>query len=356
LLAVQEEIARDVVGGLRVPLVGVSGPLVRHGTADVEAYNLFQQGKYYRGRLAPADLRRSIEFFTQAIERDSNFALAYAWRGSAHTLLAVFGAAPAREELPLARTDAEKALLLDSTRADVHWILGEIIGNQDRLRDPKGSLAAFEREILRALQLDPENARARFYHAMSLAGTGHADSAASEARRGLENDPLSSELQMVLGFAYRNMGKLDSAARYMREAVDYTPTFSLARQELAQLYLTLGKPDEAVAQFEQAALIGAARDSGQLAYGYAMTNRRRDAENILRSLLKSRETRYVPPMSIAAAYVGLHDNTEAFRWLDRAVIDNDPMFAQFIGEAPAFAPLRADPRYAALMRRVGSSR
>jgi serine/threonine-protein kinase len=94
VFAVQEEIAQAVVRALSVRLGGAKGTPVRRRTADVEAYNLFLQGKYYRGRLSPVDLRRSIGYFTQAIERDSTFALAYAWRGSAHTLLAVFGSRP----------------------------------------------------------------------------------------------------------------------------------------------------------------------------------------------------------------------------------------------------------------------
>jgi Tfp pilus assembly protein PilF len=204
--------------------------------------------------------------------------------------------------------------------------------------------------MVRALKLDPENPRPRFFHAMSLM-RNHPDSAVSEVRRGLQTDPVSSELLMVLGFAYQKLGNLDSAARYFREAVDITPTFSLARQVLAQLYLARRQPGEAISQFEQAALAGAARDSAQLAYGYAATNRRHDAETTLRSLLGSAKTRYIPPVSMAMAYVGLHDNAEAFRWLDRAETDNDPMLAT-IQDFPAFAPLRADPRYEALRRRL----
>jgi serine/threonine-protein kinase len=339
---VQEEIAQAVVRALRVRLGATTGPLVRKGTADVEADNLFVQGKWYRERIAAVDLRRAIDYFEKAIARDPNFAPAYAWLGSTHTLLAVFGSASGREELPIARRYIETALEKDPMLADAHWAKSEILANQDH------DTAGARREALRALELDPRNAHARFFS--SGGPLSHPDSAILELRRGLAVDPLRSELLMQLGWAFQLKGNLDSASYYLAEATRITPSFSFARQVLAQIFLLQHHPAEAISEYQQAARGGGTRDSAQLAYGYAVANRRRDAEAILGSLLRSGKTQYLAPVSMAMAYAGLGDKAKAVGWLQRAETDNDPMLATLDG--PAFDSLWADPRYKPLMQHL----
>ncbi|HEY6827341.1 MAG TPA: protein kinase, partial [Gemmatimonadaceae bacterium] len=273
IFAVQEEIAQGVVRGLRVRLSGDKGPLVRQGTADAPAYGFFQKGKLYQSRYTAADFRTAIAYFDSAIARDPKYADAYAWRGSTRTLLAVFGYASGTEQQRLARADIEKAVSLNDSLADAHVALGEVIGHQTR--DSNLVLPEWKR----ALELEPKNPRARFFYSNSFADPKEA---AAFLKVGLETDPLSSQLLMQLGITYLKMGQLDTAARYLRDAFSITPTWTFPRRLLGHLYLQQQKPAEAVSEFEKAARIGAASDSAHLAYAYAVTNRHREAEAIVR--------------------------------------------------------------------------
>jgi serine/threonine-protein kinase len=345
--AVQEEIAQAVVRALSVRLADPSDRLVEYGTADVQARDLFAQGKFHRDLLTPDGLRESIGFFKQAIARDTNFAAAYAWLGSVHTLLAVFGVGPGTKELPEARRWVDAALRKDSLLAEAHWMKAELLFNHDH------DVAAAKSELRRAMELDPRNSHARFFLGME-AMRAFPDSALIELHRGLANDPLSSELLMAAGVVFQSTHSLDSATRYLRRAVLYTPSFTFARQNLAHALLEQGNHAEAIAQFEDAARIGGARDSAQLAYGYAVSSRRPDAERILRALEASKKTRYLPPATVAMAYAGLGNKTKAVSWLVRAEKDNDPMLAMLTSSA--FDSLRADPRYAPLMKHLEAIR
>jgi tetratricopeptide (TPR) repeat protein len=344
---VQEEIAQAVVRALKIHLGAARGPLVGQTTADLTAYDLFLKGRFYRRRLAPGDLDRAIGYFEQAIAHDSTYALAYAWLCNAHWLLVVFANRPAHEEVPRARAYAVKAVELDSTLADGHWALGEVLLGFDWDWSGAG------RELERSLAIDPGNVEARLIYALFLLSQRRNEQAESELKRTLAADPLFANASMILGSLYMGLGQLDRAVPYLREAVEVLPMFSVAREQLGHAYLQQGKPDAAIAEFQRAALTGVASDSGQLAYAYAMSSRRPEALAILRTLLAPGRGGYVPPVSIAMAYVGLGQTDSAFHWLERAHSEHAAWLINALTNAPAFNPLRADPRFAALVRRIG---
>ena len=349
VFAVQEEIAQAVVRALKVHLGAGRGPLVGQATADFAAYDLFLKGRFYRRRLTAGDLRRAIGFFEQAIARDSTYAPAYAWLANAHWLLVVFASRPARDEAPRTRAYAVKAVELDSTLADAHWALGEILMGFDW--DWTGAA----REFQRALALDPGNVDARHLFAILLLSQGRYQEAAPELTRTLAADPLLAEASMTFGRVYLGMGQPDRALPYLREAVDLSPMFSFGREQLGHAYLQQRKHDEAIAEFQRAATTGGASDSAQLAYGYAVSGKRPEATAILRALLAPGRGGYTPPANIAMAYVGLGDPDAAFRWLERAYSEHDPWFAVGLAATPAFKPLRTDPRFTELLQRIGLS-
>ena len=351
-LAVQEKIAEAVVRALSVRLAASSGPLVRHGTADPIAYELFTEGMYARHRYGPAGLREAIGFFNQAIERDSNYADALAWLGSTHTLLIVFAGAPASVELPIAHKYVSKALSLDPKLADAHWMLGEIISMEEQ--DTTNAIP----EYRLSLQLDPKSVYGRFYWAMSVGG----QEAISLLTEALELDRQASESMLALSTVYSSMkplggsvlidsaARLDSAIRYLRKAVAIRPEFILARDQLGLTYLTAGKPDSALAELEQAARSGASNDSAQLAFAYAKIGNEQKARTILGQLLASEKTRYLAPTDIALIFVGLNNYDQAFKWLERAVDEHDPIVSTVL-VGNWWAPVRRDPRFGALLRR-----
>ena len=346
VFAVQEEIAQAVVRALKIHLGTGQTRLAGRATADTAAYTLYQKGIYYRRRLAPGDLTRAIGYFEQAIRRDSTYAPPYAWLCNTHWLRVVFDGRPALEEVPQARAYALKAIELDSTLAEAHGSLAEIVMGFDW--DWPGA----RREFRRALALDPGNVEVRLVYAITLLTEHRTDQAVSELQQTLATDPLFGNAKMILGGAYLARGQPDSALAYLREAVEILPLFPFAREQLAHGYLVAGKHEEAIAEFQRAAATGGASDSAHLAFGYAVSNRRAEAAAILRALLASGNGRYIPPANIAMVYVGLGDRDAAFRWLARAYSDHDPLFATALSGWPAFKPVRADPRFAAIMRRI----
>jgi serine/threonine-protein kinase len=357
VLAVQEQIAQAVVRALSVRLAAAVGPLVRHGTADPVAYDFFTEGRSARLRYGIDGLRKAIGLFGQAIARDSNYADAWAWLGSTHTLLTAFAGEPASVQLPIARADVDKALKLDSNLADAHWMRGEIISIQDH------DFATAIGEHRRALQLDPKNSRARFFLGMLTPQVGgSAQEALSLLSEALEMDPQASEAMMALATVYSSMmplgssvhidsvARLDSAIRYLRNAVAIRPEFIFAREQLGLTYLVAGVRDSAIAELERSARAGASNDSAQLAFGYAMTRNQPKARTILSRLLASDRMRYIAPTDIALIYVGLQDKDKAFEWLEKAYYAHDPILATTA--AIWWAPVHSDPRYLDLMRRI----
>src|SRR5262249_21565428 len=198
-------VARAVARELSVQLGATSDPLVTHGTTDALAHELLLRGKSYRSRYTLADFRTAIKYFEQAIARDSNYAEAWAWLGSSHTLLTVFASAPVSQELPIARAAVSRALLLDSALADAHWMLGEIMSIQDR------DFASAIREWRRSLELDPKNVSARFFLARGIMAEGHVDEALSMLFEALRTDPLASEVMLAIGSMYAAPIPLDTS-------------------------------------------------------------------------------------------------------------------------------------------------
>lgn len=347
VFAVQEEIAQAVVQALEIHLGASRGPLVRPATTDLAAYDLFLKGRFYRRRLTAADLRRAIGYFEQAIARDNTYASAYAWLCNAHLLLVVFAGRPARDEVPRARAYALKAVTLDDTLADAHWALAEVLMGFDR------DWPAAVREYQRALALDPGNVDARHLYAISLLAQRRFEDAMLELKRTLAADPLLAEASMTVGRVYMSTGQPEQAVPYLREAVELSPMFSFARGQLGHAYLQQNMLDEAIAEFERAAATGGARDAAQLAYAYAVSARRPEATRILDQLLVPGDDHYAPPFHVAMSYVGLGDADEAFRWLERAYEEQDPWLSVDSNVAQAFEPLRSDPRFTQLVRRLG---
>jgi tetratricopeptide (TPR) repeat protein len=157
---------------------------------------------------------------------------------------------------------------------------------------------------------------------------------------------------MTLGRVYLSTGRLDEAVRCLQEALALSPGFSYARGHLGHAWLLQHRHEEALAEFRQAVVTGAASDRAQLAYAYAVTDQRAAALDIVRDLLAPERGQYAPPLHMAMAYVGLGDPDEAFGWLERAVDEHDPHVLG-LNIIPAFRPLHPDPRFRALVQRIG---
>jgi serine/threonine-protein kinase len=234
---------------------------------------------------------------------------------------------------------------LDGMLADAHWALAHVDFALEL------DLPSAGRAFRRALELDPGHGDARHMYGIWLLDFRRFDEAVAELTRALAADPLLAEASMTLGRVYTAMGRADRAVPHLLEALELSPGFTYAREQLAHAYLQLGRRDAAVAEAERAASGGGAREAAVLANTYAVTGRRPEALRIERELTHGGD-RYAPPCHVAMAFAALGDADATVAWLERAFAEHDPHLTG-LAILPGFEPLRADPRFAALVRRLG---
>ncbi len=345
VFAVQSEIARAIAGAVRPSVAGPTETVVPIQTRDLASYELYLKGRYFRDRRTPDDLRRAVSYFEQAVARDPTYAQAYAGLADARVLLVILGDSPPEEELPRARAAAAQAIRLDSTLAEAHAALGNIREAFDW--DTRGA----DRELERAVALDPGYATAHLYRGIHLLNRGRFDEAVAQFAQARTLDPLSAPVHMQLGRAYVSARRPEQAIPALRAAVELNPEFTAAYLQLGDAYLQRGDPGAALAAFRRAAALNGGRDSAQIAYALAVTGRRDEAERLLSALLTASRLRYLPPIPVAKAYAALGDADAAFRWLERGYEERAAQM-RTINVTPAFDALHADRRWALLLRRI----
>jgi tetratricopeptide (TPR) repeat protein len=346
VFAVQEEIARAIVGALRVRLGAAGGPRVRRGTSDSAACELYLKGRYVFRTQQGRGTVQAIAYFEQAVAHDPAYAAPYWGLSDAYTWLALFGYAPLREMFERVRAAACRALALDSTLAEAHVSLAHVRMLADF------AWAEADRGFRRAIELDPGYTFARAPYAVSLASRGRFAEAIAQLDTVRAIDPLALAMINLLGRVYVAADRPDEALALLRQTLELEPRADLAYEQLGHAYLLKGMAGEAIAAFRRAAVLSGARDSAQLAYAYTVTGQRAEAERLLRALLDPTHRGPVLSYHIAMAYAGLGDADAAFRWLDRGYRERTS-FMGWTRAEPGFARLHADPRWPPLLRRMG---
>jgi serine/threonine-protein kinase len=342
---VQEEIAQAVVHALEIRF-GAARQLVRASTDDVTAYDLYLRGRFAQRRLHPGDVERSIDYFNQAIAHDPSFARAYAGLSFSEALLAVFTDRRGIEVLPLARAHALKALELDDSLADAH------LGMAHAAVALEWDTTAGARGYERALALDPGHPESRHMYAIMLLGQRRYDESEAQLLQTLATDPLYAAASMTLGQLYLATGQTDRAVERLQAALELSPDFMYAREQLAHAYIQLGRYDDAVTEYKRIAEMGGTREAATYAYILATAGRTSEAQARVQRLLES-ESSYVPPTHLAMAYAALQDTDRAMRMLERAYDERDPHLYSVNGFNPAFVRMRTEPRFVALVRKMG---
>ncbi|HEU4827821.1 MAG TPA: protein kinase [Gemmatimonadales bacterium] len=346
-LAVQEAIAREIVAALRVELGASSARLVRTATEDSAAYELYLRGRYvFNTDFGPDGVRSAVRHFEDAIRRDSTLAPAWAGLSDARARLAIFGYGEPLVEMPLARVAALRALALDGTLAAAHASLGHVLCIHEL------DWAAGERSFRRAIAEDPGYIFARLPFAVCLSAQRRFGEAIAQLDSARVSDPLAPVVPNLLGRIYVSAGKPDSAIAVLRQAISLDPRLDLAHQQLGHAYVQKGMYDEAIAALERAAALSGPRDSAHLAWAHAVAGHRAEAEQILASVLSRPERQGRLAVHAAMAYAALGDRDAAFALLERSFRERSSFLAG-IGVTPALAPLHADPRWAALLQRMG---
>jgi TolB-like protein/Tfp pilus assembly protein PilF len=350
LVLLQSEIARDVSNKLRVKLSGVDEQkLAKKYTENPEAYQLYLKGRFYWNQRTGEALKKSIEHFNQAIEKDPRYALAYAGLADAYSLLPTYSAGLPKESYAKAKAAAGRALELDETLAEAHTSLAlSLIGDWN--------LPESNREFQRAIALNPNYPTAHhWYGCNNLLLMEQFDEAIAEGKRAQELDPLSLIINADLGYDYIYARQYDRAIAQLRKTIDMDQTFYYAHWQLGIAYELNGSFPQAIAAYQEASQLS---DNpallALLGHAYAASGQRDEALKKLNQLKEIGKQRYVSAYSWAIIYSGLGDKDQAFNALEKGYQDRITKMA-FLKIEPFFDNLRSDPRFADLVRRVGLS-
>jgi tetratricopeptide (TPR) repeat protein len=353
MFAVESEIAKTIAEMLQARLTGSEKTAIsKKPTENPEAHELYLKGRFFWNKRTADDLRRSIDYFNQAIEKDPNYAQAYAGLAQSWKLLPAFNGGAPKDCFPQAETAAKKALALDDTSSSAHAALASLKGLNGF--DYPGAISEYER----ALQLNPNDATAHQWFANdTLANVGQNERELTEMKRAVELDPLSLVINSNLGWAYIHLGRLDEAIAQLRKTVEMDGAFYYARYGLGLALELKGAIPEAIAEYQKA--IGITEDPvplGMLGRLYAAQGRKDDAQKILQQLRQRREQHYTAAYSLALVYLGLGDHNEALNWLEQGYRDHDGFNIGPIRVDPLLTPLRGNPRFEALAEKIVPAR
>src|SRR5256884_4481932 len=351
VFAVQDEITRAIVGALRLKLSGTANAaLVKPATGNAEAHDLYLQGRYFFAKRDSTSLRKAQDYFERAIADDPSYALAYAGLSDAYSHRAVFGYVPPHDIHAKAKQAVLRALALDSTLVEAHTSLGfiELFLEWD--------WATAGRELDRALALDPRYPPAHLFRAWYFLATDRMNDAVGEVQTAVRLDPFSlvnnARLSSMLYYARRYNEALAQARRLLElDSITYFQT----RVEMARAYLQLGRCDDALVAIKQAPeqASGAAYFGGVLGWINARCGHPAQAlAELNRFRAEARAGRYVSHYSLGIIHAALGESEQAFAQLDSAY--GEGAWAMFtLTVEPAFAGLRADPRFGRLLQKVG---
>ncbi len=347
VFAAQSSISGAIATALRQRIAG-SHSFARAIRRPIEpaAYDLYLRGRFvFNSRVSPSGVARAQEFFKAAIRLDSLYAQAFAGLSDTYARQAVFGYAVPRDAMRAAKQAALRALALDSTLADAHTSLGHA------LMVGEFEWAQAERELRTAIALDRAYTYARVLMSICVGSQGRHAEALAQLDTARNGDPLARSINNVLGRTYLNAGRPRDAIATLRRLLELDPDVDLATQQLAYAHLIAGEPDSALAAFRRTAAEHGPRDSAYLAYALGMTGDTTAARRILASLLRSNRADGMLSYQLALAFAGLGDTRRAFAWLERGMQDGVVMTGVMV--EPGFASLHGDPRWPALLRRLG---
>jgi serine/threonine-protein kinase len=348
VLGLQSEVARAIAAEIQVTVTPQErARLARARPTSVEAQEAYMRGHYYWGRVQPD---KSIEQFQRAIAIEPAFALPYAGLANVHCMMfgAAIAAVPPSQVAPLARAAALKALELDESLAEPHVSLARVLFWYDR--DPVGA----ERELRRAIQVNPNCAMAHLVCGMTLADLRRSEEAVSELQQALQLDPVSCWNASIAGLLMCELGREEAGIQQLQKARELDPGFFYTWSALSLVHCEAGNYAEAAAEAQEGVRVSAGRPvaRGFAAYALAMAGRQAEAVAILDHLEELSHHRYVPATARAWCWMGLGDYGRVIEWLENAYRERDS-FLPHLGLFRAFKPLHPDPRFQDLLRGLG---
>ncbi len=323
-------------------------------TEDLAAYNQYIKGRYEMWKMTPEAMREAMRHFEAALMHDPRFALACNSLAELYWYLGLFGYAPSRETDRIGRSYVLRSLDADSSLADAHALLSFYPAKRDCPNEiDYYDWAEIQKEVALARKLDPTSCLVRLRHAMVLAELGKPEEAVAELELMLESDPLSLDARSWLTVMLYLSRRFDRAVEQARRNIEMEPEYFVPYDVAGQVYVSMKSFDESVAAFQKS--IDHCPDlpmlQGWLGLALGLGGHTAEARTVLKHVRSIARERYVPPTCFAWIHLGLGDIDEAFVWLERAIDAPDRMIEP-IKTYPFLDPLRADPRFTALLRKM----
>ncbi len=351
-LALQSKVARAIADQIRINLNPQEQAALKSvKVVNPEAYEAYLKGRFFWNKRTADGLKVALAYFNQAIEEDPKYAQAYSGMADTYALLGdwQYAAMTPKEALPKAKAAAIKALDLDSALGEAHNSLAFCLDAFDWDLDSAG------KEFRRAIELNPGYATAHHWYAWHLSLLGRYDEAIAEMRKAETLDPLSLIINADLAELLVIAHSYDESILQSHKTIEMDPNFALAHNQLAQAYLQKHMPEEAVQELQKAVQLsgGSPTCVASLARAYAASGERGEAVKLLNDLKKRSGPSYSDASEIAAIYASLGDSDQAMDWLEKAY---EERFNPGVLLRPGYDPLRSDPRFQDLLRRVGLPR
>jgi len=351
-LALQNQVARAIADQIRINLNPQEQAALKSAkVVNPEAYQAYLKGRYFWNKRTPDALKVALAYFNQAIDEDPTYAQAYSGLADTYALLGdwQYGVMTPKEALPKAKAAAIKALELDSTLSEAHNSLAFCFDAFD------WDLESAGKEFQRAIELNPGYATAHHWYAWHLSLLGQYDQAIEEMRKAKSLDPLSLIINADLAELLVIAHFYDESIIQSRKTIEMDPNFALAHNQLAQAYLQKHMNAEAIAELQKAVELSAGSPTciANLARAYAASGRNSDAVKLLSELKNHSNGGYSDAAEVSMVYAALGDKDQAMHWLE---IGYEQRFNPGVLQRLGFDPLRSDPRFQDMVRRIGFPR
>jgi TolB-like protein/tetratricopeptide (TPR) repeat protein len=346
---VESEIAKTIAGTLQAKLTGSEqNAIAARPTENTEAYQLYLKGRFFWNKRTGENLNKAADYFNRAIETDPNYALAYVGLADSYVLMPFYGAGIPKECYPKAKAAAEKALQLNEALAEAHTSMGQILCYFEI--DPSRGAREFER----AVELNPNYATAhQWYGSSALTALGRFDEAIAQLKKAIELDPLSLVINSDLGNTCYRARRYDDAIAQLRKTIDLDPSFYYAHWNLGSALAGKGAIGPAIEEYKKARELNDDPSMlGFLANAYGNSGNKAEANKLREQLEELSKQRYVSAYCFALVYLGLGDKEQALQRLEKSYEDRAGDALRFVKVDPLLDPLRGDPRFEALVKKV----
>jgi TolB-like protein/Tfp pilus assembly protein PilF len=350
VFALQEDLSREISEKLRLQLTGdEQRRLTKHYTEDAEAYRLYLKGRYYWNKRSLEGFQKAVEYFRQALDKDPDYSLAYAGLADTYAYLSFFTVLAPREAMLQAKNAAVKGLEIDNDLAEAHVSLGYISFTYE------GDWSAAERHFEQALALNPAYCRAHTFYPFYLSSLGRSAEAIDVAQRALDLDPASPPVSHSLAVQLYLARKFDQAIDQAHNTLEMDANFAIAYAVMGEAYLSKDMYQEGLSALESYCALSrsSAASLALLGYGHARSGEREESLRMIDKLQAASKQSFVPALFVALVYAGQEEKDQAFTWLEKAYEERFNRLAYLKVEA-LWDPIRSDPRFADLLRRIGT--